>query len=251
MICLKCKRDLPIERFTRSRDKAKRRSRRCSGCKRSATCAVKRWHKQGRPCARCAQTVPCPEQITDYPWRDGICKACQKAKTREFQREWARNRRAADPEYRRRQIAATLRWQKRNRAVVRIHEQRRYERMRADPERYARFKGDQRMRYRLRRERAGAAPPPLSVESYVERYGTGFGKAPTVPAEPLAPLLRSALAEVSEASFARESDVSPRRIRDIVSGVATRVSLVNADKLCVYLGLPFTLIYGDLDADAA
>jgi hypothetical protein len=246
MICQKCKRDVPIERFATT--PKGRRARRCSGCKRHATTSVKRWHKKGRECARCGQTVPCPEQITDFPWREtAICKPCIKAKARARCAEWAREKVAADDEFRQRRIAASRRWQARNPDAVYAAERRRWDKVRADPERYARAKEDARMRYRLRRERAGSPSKPLSEATYLRLYGTGVSKARSklVPVEPLLPLLSAAVELHGEVAVARASGVPERRLFDLLHRRSRNVSIISADKLCVYLDHPFSLVYAE------
>lgn len=245
MICQGCKQDLPIERFGRTA-KSKRRSRRCSGCKRSATCNVKRWHKKGRECSRCGETRPCPEQITDFPWRPGVCQPCIDAKARARTSEWARWKRKIDPEWRARQVAASIRWQHRHPDRVREANRQRFLSTVADAKRHERLKEDQRMRYRLKREREGKPAKPMSAAAYVARYGNGFGNSRKVPSEPLVEPLRRAVEEIGQTAFSDVSGVSPLRIHEIVNERTERISMVNADKLCTHLGIPFNFIYPDL-----
>jgi hypothetical protein len=244
MICMTCKRDLPIERFAWT--PKKRRSRRCSGCKRRATTSVKRWHEKGRKCSRCATTVPCPAQITDFPWRDAaVCKACIRAGDRDRQREWARVKRATDPDFRRRSAEASKRWQQANLARVYAAERERYRRIRQDPERHAAYKETIRMRYRLRREQDGAPVKPVSEKTYLKNYGTGVSKFKVVPIDPLLEMLREAVETIGEGAVADVSGIPARRLYDYLHRRQANVSIIAADKLCVYFGTPFSLVYGD------
>lgn len=243
MICQTCKQDRPIRFFAKNKAD-KRRSRRCSSCKRSATCKIRRWHKEGRECSRCGAFRECPAEITDYPWRPAVCQTCQKAKANARTAAWARTKRATDPEWRQRQIEATLRWQERNPEKVAANHKRTYEMMMADPERHERRREDARMAYRLRREKAGKQHRPLTEEEYVKRYGHGFGQSPTVPVNE--ELRRLALKEIETA----ESGWwwQDRRLREVAAGTAENISLVTADRLCTRFGVPLNLIYPELAA---
>jgi DnaJ-domain-containing protein 1 len=241
VICQSCKQERPIEWFAKPRGTG-RRSRRCSSCKKWATCAVKRWHKKGRECSRCAQIRPCPEEITDFAWRPAVCQECQKAKARERQAAWAREKRQNDPEFRRRQIATSRRWQERNPDYVTNAERRRYQAIKADPVRQARHREDARMRYRLRQMQQGRNPRMLSAKTYAKHYGTGFGAAATVE---VADELRRLTIRDVEQNGHRNID---KRVREIASGQKTRISLVTADRLCVKYGLTLSLVYPELAA---
>jgi hypothetical protein len=244
MICAGCKRDLPIENFAKV--KSKRRSRRCSGCKRRATTSIKRWHTKGRECTRCGLTVPCPEQITDYPWREiAICKPCISAKANARTAEWARWKRANDEEWANRQRAAALRWQARNPEMVRANNQRRYVRIKADAVRHEQLKGDQRMRHRLRQEKLGRPSKPLTAQTYVARYGSGVSRVKVVPVGPLLPMLREAVETVGKGVVADIAGVPERRLYEYLHRREANLSIISADKLCVYFGTPFSLLYGE------
>lgn len=249
MICVKCDRELPIERFawtSRTTKSPRRRSRRCSDCKRTATCNVKRWHKKGRDCSRCGQVRPCPAQITDFPWRPAVCKDCIKAKERARQREWAAEKRANDPDFRRRQIDATIRWQQRNREYRLEAEKRRHRAIRSDPQRLARRREDQRMRYRMRREQAGNPTRPVSQKTYIKRYGRGSYTHDRVAVEPLMPLLLAR----DPRELAESSGLNRSTIDRLLTGRNTDLMLPDADKLCVALGIPISLIYAQWDQAA-
>jgi ribosomal protein S25 len=239
MICTSCKQDKPVRFF--AKPKKGRRSRRCSACKRTATCAVNRWHREGRECSRCERVRDCPAEITDYPWRPAVCQICIRAKANERTAAWARDKRAQDPQWRRRQIEATLRWQGRNPEKVAEGHARRYAKMMADPERHEARKEDARMAHRLRQERKGRASKPVSEKRYVERYGTGYSSKLTIPVNDE---LRRLVALEVDAYGNRESD---KRVREILRGV-DRISLVTADRICTALGVPLSLVYPELAA---
>jgi hypothetical protein len=241
VICMSCKRDLPIHRFAVT--PASKRSRRCAGCKCTATCNVKRWHKHGRECSRCGEVKPCPAQITDFPWRPAVCQLCQKTKERDRQREWAAQKRANDDDFRRRQIEATLRWQQRHPEYVIEAEHRRYAAIKADPERYERHKESARMRYRLRQQKAGRQIRPISEAEYEQRYGTARGKlTPRVPTAPLARLLRDVFDLEAVADAAR---LSSSFVGRVARGEydAKGLTIRDADALCIALGTALTLVY--------
>lgn len=243
--CKTCKRELPASDFAKV--KSGGRSRRCRHCKRRMTFNVKRWHKHGRECSRCGETRPCPDQITDFPWREiAICQPCIDAKARARTSEWARWKRRVDPEWRRRQIDAMLKWQAKHPEQVREINKRRYERAKSDPVRRERIRENARMNYRMNRERIGKPPKPLTAEVYERLYGAGFGRSKTVPIEPLASMLKQAIEDIDRHSLADVSGVSERRIYDIVNDKQNRISLVHADRFCVYFDVPFKVLYPDI-----
>jgi hypothetical protein len=241
VICMSCKKDRPIESFAKPRG-TNRRARRCTSCKKTATCAVKRWHKRGRECSRCGEVRPCPDQITDYAWRPAICAVCQRAAQRARQAEWARVKRANDDDFRRRQIEATRRWLDAHPDYKIEAERRRYRAIKADPARYERLKEDARMRYRLRQMAKGRDVRVLSAKTYAKRYGTGYGNAPTVE-------VNDELRRLAKQDLALHGDRgTDKRVREIASGLKWRVSLMTADRLCVKYGIPLTLLFPDLAA---
>jgi hypothetical protein len=120
--------------------------------------------RTARTCNRCGETKPITEYNRDGKTPDGrqrrraICRACDAVRVAEYHR-WASQ---ADPTYRERRRVASRDWRARNadvaRARNRVKARRAYEQLRQDPERYARYLEDARMRYRLRLLRAGKAP---------------------------------------------------------------------------------------------
>lgn len=247
MICKTCRKDRPIDDFKRYSRESNSRATRCRHCRAASTRRVARWHENGRRCERCRKLKPCPGEITDIDRSNaGVCKACQRAKARNFQRNWSRDKRASDPDWRRRQIDATIRWQKRNRTYVLDADRRRYVRLRKDPKRVARFNEDARMRYRLLQERKGRQLPPLSEGAYARQYGTGYGRSTVVDAAPLLPLIQHHISMVGGLELARVSKVSIKALERVAKGVQDQISLVTADRLCVAFGLPLSLVYPEL-----
>ena len=116
-----------------------------------------------RRCSDCGEFQPTTEAFyrdrtrTAKTGRESfmrICKECHKRRVRERER-----RRKDDPQQRERFIAERRRWQKdwrkRNRERVRRYWAAYYARLRRDPERWRAYLEDQRIDYRLRRERQG------------------------------------------------------------------------------------------------
>jgi DNA-binding Xre family transcriptional regulator len=121
----------------------------------------------------------------------------------------------------------------------RIH----YARKRLNPQEWAEYLEDSRLRARLKAEQEGRPFKPVSLEEYRERYGGGWGRSSTLPAEPLIPFIRRALHVESEIELAERAGISDKRIRDVLNGNAPNIALVTADKLCVALGYTLSLIY--------
>ncbi|HTE61069.1 MAG TPA: helix-turn-helix transcriptional regulator [Solirubrobacteraceae bacterium] len=95
-------------------------------------------------------------------------------------------------------------------------------------------------------ERAGHAVEPVSDTEWKREYnGDGWGRATRVPAAPLRPHLRDCVRMTSEESLAERAGVSTRRIGALLRGEQESVSLVVADRLCVAVGLPLSLVYQD------
>jgi DNA-binding Xre family transcriptional regulator len=121
----------------------------------------------------------------------------------------------------------------------RIH----YARKRLNPQEWAEYLEESRLRARLKAEQEGRPFKPVSLEEYRERYGGGWGRSSTLPAEPLIPFIRRALHVESEIELAERAGISDKRIRDVLNGNAPNIALVTADKLCVALGYTLSLIY--------
>jgi hypothetical protein len=103
---------------------------------------------------------------------------------------------------------------------------------------------DRHFNYR-QREGENGGRRTLSQAEYVKRYGTGTSKTAVVPVGPLVAPLAAYMAEVPETAAAEIANTSPRRIAQILKGEGV-VSVITADKLCVLLGLPFSLLYGEI-----
>jgi transcriptional regulator with XRE-family HTH domain len=250
VICMTCKVDRAIDLFDPG-SPGKRPKRRCRICHDASAERQARWRQRGRQCSRCQIVKACPREITDFDREPAVCKTCQKTKERDRQREWTRAKRAADDDFRRRQIEATIRWQKRHPDYVLAAEHARYARMRADEERYARHKEDARMRYRLRQEREGVTLRVLSEEAYHRRYGDGQhgSDVSRLDAAPLRRLLR-ADPELDMAIIAERSGLSRSYVERVTGGKYTRLALRDADRLCIALGTTLSALY-PLEAEAA
>jgi DNA-binding XRE family transcriptional regulator len=201
------------------------------------------WREHGRECIRCGQTRECPEQIGIHP-NAKVCEQCKAARTRERRRAWAAKQRATDPGFRLKQTDATRRWRARHRDRHLEYSRLYYEWLKAEPERWARHLEDARINYRLRQERQGRTVQPLSEETYIARYGSGYGRSTRLPAEPLKPLVRDGVQMWGEETLAGLARVSVKRVREVANGKMT-VSLVTADRLCNAFGLPLSAIYQD------
>ena len=130
------------------------------------------------------------------------------------------------------------------REKLRAKNREQYLKVRNDPERWAQRRADQRMAKRLKREREGAPRPPVRPETYARRYGSGYGNGAELPADPLRSIVERAIEELgNKAVLARLSGVPERRLYALVNGESQNVSLPVADKLCVALQIPLSLVY--------
>lgn len=141
-------------------------------------------------------------------------------------------------------IERTRDWERRHPGAANANRREWYERMRQNPERFARYLEDQRLASRLRAERDGKPKRSLSEAEYFERYGNGSGGyKDTLPAEPLRALLEEQPPKVG--ALARQSGVSERRISSVIHGQQKNVSLRLADCICTAIGIPLALVYGE------
>lgn len=229
----------------------------CRACKHAEYQKHWRWHRVGRICPRCGERRACPEEIgEDYR---AVCSTCARERVRERQREWARVRRLNDPKFAERMREAARLYKQRHPEKTKEIEHRRYEQIRADPVKWERHKGDQRMRYRMRQERKGKPVKPVSKRVYVQRFGSGrHSFANTLPVAPLRTVIDAWLPTEVEhqwttnehettsagvVQLAEIAGVSARRIGSILNGEQERVSLGVADALCVALNVPLASLY--------
>lgn len=148
----------------------------------------------------------------------------QIAERKRYDRERMARRRAENPE------------------AIREAERGYRDRLNADPRRKAARNEAARLNYRLRREREGKPPRPLSVKTYNERYGYDYGRRAKLPAEPLRNLLIRTMRQMSRAEIERRTGVPERRYFALLDGQRT-VTVSTADRLCVGLNVPLTMIY--------
>lgn len=98
-------------------------------------------------------------------------------------------------------------------------------------------KQDRRMEYRRIKGETGGRRH-LSEELYVQRYGNGKSKGNSLPTGPLLSLC-DRLDEDALRRICAQLNINFRRLRR-----EPRISLANADRLCVELGTTLTLVYG-------
>ena len=201
-----------------------------------------RWREDGRECAQCHEIKRCPEEIGIHP-NAKVCETCKGETARRRRREWAAKQRKTNPEFRRRQTAATKRWRDRHREQHIEYATAYYAWMKADPERWQRHLEDARINYRKRREAQGKTVRQMSDAEYIKRYGTGFGVSTRVSAAPLVPFVKMWLSSMSEDELGKMAGVSHKRVREIVDDEAKQISLVTADRLCVAFQLPLSFVY--------
>lgn len=228
------------------RDMARQRERELyyQAMRRARTAAREaRWRAEGRECARCHEVKRCPEEIGVHP-NAKVCDECKGESNRRRRREWSAKQRRTNPDFRRRQTAATKRWRDRHRDRHLEYAMAYYAWQKADPERWARHLEDARINYRKRQEAKGKPVRQMSDAEYVTRYGNGYGKSTRVPAAPLVPYVKHALAEFSENELALFAGVSQKRLHEIIDVEDKQISLITADRLCVAFDLPMSLVYG-------
>jgi hypothetical protein len=174
------------------------------------------------------------EQVRLY---QAIYDEANKERNRERARAWYQ----ANKE---RHRAKNLRWRLENPGRQREYQRRHYAKLRRNSKRWQEYLERNRLDERMRADRRGRPKRELTFEEYQARYGTGFGSATTVPAEPLRELVRRSVQIEGTMELADRAHVSDKRIREILSG-HEQISLVTADRLCVALGLPLSLVYQD------
>lgn len=129
-------------------------------------------------------------------------------------------------------------WYANNREAVLRHHRNADEREKRDPVRRAKRRENQRFSARLRAEQQGRPMAPVSEEVYVKRYGDGKSKAGSLPVAPILELL-AGFDELTAGRMCEELGIHRHRVLSSVD----RISLVTADRICVYLGVPLSLVY--------
>jgi hypothetical protein len=97
-------------------------------------------------------------------------------------------------------------------------------------------KEDRHFDYRHRNGESGGRRV-LSQETYDKRYGNGKSKRGSLPVGPILGLLEDVDGDVL-ARMCETLHVHPDRLRK-----AERISVVTADRICVYLGMPMSLVF--------
>lgn len=247
----------------------RRGARRCQACIRKP-----------RVCERCLEEKVPPREI-DY--RAKYCRVCRPIHRRELKTQhYLKNRERIRAREHARYLAnaekvkaRVARWRKENPEAVRLSkakyearvsadpvlaEGRRtnkaknwrdwWERLRADPERYAEYLEKHRMGARLRKERQGLQVSPVPIGRYRQQYGLRSGGF--VQTAPLRPLIAAWLAESEFNTYQRLADCADmpdeRWLREIVAGRQAKLSRSTADAICIALGLHFDLVYMEEDA---
>jgi hypothetical protein len=119
-----------------------------------------------------------------------------------------------------------------------------YAKRRLDPKAWERYLEESRMKERLRAEQLGKPLPALSERQYIARYGTGYGRSTSVPAEPLKPYVETWVARIGPTEIEKLAHVSAKRITEILNGQRA-ISLVTADRLCTFMGVPMSMLYDE------
>lgn len=145
-----------------------------------------------------------------------------------------------------------------------------WRKVREDPVRWAQRKADQRMNYRLRKMREGTPVNPVSEKSYAKKNGRpGLARgARTLPTAPLAVAILAWLGGNTgvpltngehgvkraeyDVLFAAGFDqlgelcgMPGRTLRAIAHGERETLRYETADRICVALNLPLSLVYSD------
>lgn len=191
-----------------------------------------------RTCSKCGKQRMVGKQIKPA---GRVCAFCQ----RERQRVNALRQYHAHKEKRRK---AMREWKRKHPEKQLEYERAHYHRVRQDPKRYAKYREQARMTYRLRREKQGNPLKPLTPEQYQERYGQLEPRTSYLPAEPIRTLLDRRINGDDEAlgNFARRSGVDERRLRSLRSD-QPKISLHNADRIATAFDVPLSTLYPELE----
>jgi hypothetical protein len=215
--------------------------------------------KSPRKCRRCHRLVSAPEEI-----RPGglVCLECQKRRSRKRAKKWY-------DAHRQEVIDRSVAWKRAHPEKVREHRDAYLARVRSDPDWERRYvegrraawrewkarktedkawvehrKALQREGHRAKRMEKGLPVREITPEKYVATYGTGYGQSTRVDSYPLKPFVEVFIRQFGENEFAELAGVSPRRLHAIIDEGAN-ISLVTADRLCTFMGLPMSLLYED------
>lgn len=164
-----------------------------------------------------------------------ICRSCSVVRTNAIRRERLRDpataglARAQSREWQRQ-------WRERNREAYRRSQRAYAERIKADPVRYARQLENERIAYRLRKERRGLGP----AQNQRVRKPAPEPKLPALPAEPLLRAVEEHLHQTGGVLSLAELGVNERSVRrwreDLEAGRTPRVQFRAADKTLLAIG---------------
>jgi hypothetical protein len=163
--------------------------------------------KPKRTCMSCPALIDAPARKCES------CRAIVAETKREYERERHRRNRREHPEWYSRD-----RKRKRKRTTKKDNE-------------------GARMRHRLRAERAGRPIAPVDALPKVR------ARAYHVPAGPLVPFLRQALAETDLTVLGKMAHMRPFDIGRVITGEVAELRDWQADRLCIAMGLQFNLLY--------
>lgn len=193
-MCLRCKIRKPAVAY------ATGRARRCEQCNDEIVAAKQQRASERaeravtklvdgqwvRRCGACRETknlkdgfyrtrsTPTGKVTLDFEYR---CKACQCERTSALQRHM----RKIDPTFRDKRTAQRSRWRKNNPDKYREARRRQRERIKADPKRHAEYRENQRINYRLRKERAGVPLDQIKPAQVLVQARERGGMLPTGP----------------------------------------------------------------------
>lgn len=219
ILCSDCKDLAEWRRAQRSKARRRKPCTRCGGPKgegqRIRLCARCRAADAAKTCTRCKQR---PKR---YP-RAKLCEVCHQdalVQRAAYMRERKRE------EYRKAKAAGKLKARRHKRSERK------------------RILENQRINSRLRAERRGQTPAMMDQEAYERQYGTGRGHTERrLPVAPLIPYL----AEVEAIDeFADDIGLSESFVHRVLVGNYEAISIPDADRICVGLGVPLRLVYGE------
>jgi hypothetical protein len=166
-----------------------------------------------------------------------IYDEANRERSRERARAWYRDNKE-------RHLAQTRQWRVENPGRQQEYQRRHYAKLKRSTKRWQEYLERSRLDERMRADKRGRPKRELTLAQYRARYGNGFGASTTLPAEPLRELVARAVRSNGTEELAARAHVSDKRIREILAGSA-QISLVTADRLCVALGMPLSLVYQD------
>jgi hypothetical protein len=222
ILCSDCKELAEWRRAQRSKARRRKPCVRCGGPKGEG--------KRIRLCARCRAADEAPKKMCTRcrkrPKRYAGAKLCEPCHQEAIVTRAAYMRKRKREEYQKAKAAGKVK----ARRLKRKERQRVLE--------------NQRINARLRAERRGLkGPAELDQETYERMYGTGRGHTERrLPVAPLIPFM-STIEAIDE--FADDIGVSESFVFRVLTGHYEAISIPDADRICVGLGVPLRLVYGE------